>query len=185
MANTAVELLAGPAIVDSLRQAEDQWAYLAAVLKRALTAQIGAFFREDEMEFLAERVADERRDDVTPVVDAVKLTARFLAAHTTDDVLPHLEELVYYFAERGHANLSHLHTDAARDPELLSRGLRPKEIRAVANAVLGSRPDHGENSLLGAILLDSSWDPSTSAAHSAALRKYAGRLAGQRELVRK
>jgi hypothetical protein len=178
VANSAVDVLGKPAVLLSVQGADDQWAYLAVVLKRELITQVGGYFREEELteqdSHFATLVKEE--SSLTPVVDAVQLTADCLKAHTPTEFLPHLEELVFYFAEHGHANLSRLHSSAARAPELLTRGIPAKQIRAIANAVLGSRPNHGETSILGGFIQDSEWDPATSVLHARALSKYAQRM---------
>jgi hypothetical protein len=175
VANSAVDVMSSRFIVASLQRADDQWAYLAAVLKRELIQQAGGFFRDDPEE---EAASELRHDDsqYTPIIEAVQRTTECLRVHTPASVQPHLEELVYYFAEHGYANLSRLHTAASRDPELLARGLLPRQILAVANAVLGCRPNHGESSILGGFIQDRDWIPENSMVHVHALNKYATRM---------
>lgn len=185
VSNSAVEILSNRFIVASLQRADDQWAYLAAILKRELIQQIGGFFRSnpDAPDSAAPDNAPDELGHLTPVLEAIALTALLLKPFTPDDVLPHLDELVYYFAEHGHTGLSRFHTSASQDPALLGLGLAPHQILAVANAILGSRPDRGQNSVLGAYLQDSAWAPDTSLPHTRALEKYASRVRSHNRLI--
>jgi hypothetical protein len=182
VANSAVDILSNPKVLRSVSDADDQWAYLFAVLKRELINQAGGYFREEvdiENTHDSMFIVTDGDDDNphTPVLTAIQLTSEALKPFTPDNVLPHLEEIVYYFAERGHVNLSRLHTDGGREDDLIEYGVTPAQIRAVANAVLGSRPNHGENSLLAGFIQDDEWDLDTSEIHVRALEKYAARMA--------
>lgn len=175
VANTAVDMMSSRFIFAALQRADDQWAYLSAVLKRELIQQAGGYFRADADDDLTE-VATHEPDALTPILEAIQLTTDCLTPLTPEDVLPHLKELIYYFAEHGHANLSRLHTTASRDPELLALDLAPRQILAVANVVLGSRPNHGDTSILGAFIQDRDWKPDLSPLHMQALAKYGARI---------
>lgn len=177
--NTAVVVLRRQAVHDYIRAAADPWAYLAGVVKREVTACAGTFFRAR----LAPS-AEASAPALPPVRmrEAVEATIATIAPYC-DLERGTLSEAVWYFAENGHTRLSHLFTDATKDPELTGLGLCREQILAIANVVLGARPGH-EASLLGAFLLDADFAPATSLPHVAALRKFSRRIARPTVLLR-
>lgn len=176
VANTAFLVMRQDFVATYLTRSLDPWAYLASVLKRETIRAAGAHFRT------------ELTDEVLFVQDALysapPITVREAAVLTADvlgsaaPVLPQdvLLEAVMYFAERGHQRISHLYTSATVDPELTGRGLGREEILAIANAVLGSRPDTHLNSLIAAFLADPAFDPKVSIRHRRALKKFTARI---------
>lgn len=187
VANTTVEILADAATLLRITQAAEPCAYLYTVLRNELTRRAGQFFRAElEGNAAAELqhndpktfAMDDRQHMLTPVCLAEQLTVSHLRPHTPPAVLPHLAHLVEYFVEHAQAHLDAVITQAAADPDLLNRNLAPSEIRAVGNVVLGSRPNHGTNSLLGEIIRDQNFDPAKSTDHSAAIAKYQRRIRG-------
>ncbi|WP_159599488.1 hypothetical protein [Agromyces humi] len=176
MANTAVDILARPTSLSGLQSAYEPWTYLYSMIRRELSKQLGGFFRVDVGGDLS-RVCEEAREEspLTPVDEAVDQVTRILAPHA--GMPPNrLRELVAYFADHGDRNLSHLHSVAARDPELLQRGYTKGQILAAANAVLGARPRHWEASILGEVIRDRDWTPAASPAHWRAIEKFGRRM---------
>jgi hypothetical protein len=112
------------------------------------------------------------------VRDAVQLTFDVLAPFVPDHLRGSLKEAIVYFAEPGGARLSHLYTHATTDTELTGLGLVREEILAIANAVLGSRPNNGQTSLIAGFLNDPAFDPRSSILHRRALNKFQSRMAG-------
>ena len=181
VANTAVSLLRRPDIHPYITGASDPWGYLASVIRRQLRRDAGAYFRvpldDEEIGGLSSREPDD--DSGAPgLQESVERTVAYLNNFAPAAVREHLDEAVWYFAERGHNRLSHLFTDATKDPYLADLGLGRREILAVANAVLGSRPAHGHNSVLGGYLSSPAFDPDASIPHRLAMRKFTARLAG-------
>lgn len=181
VANTAVSLLRRPEVHPYITGAADPWGYLASVIRRQLRQDAGTYFRVqlDDEEVASLSYEGEDRDG-PGMRESVDRTVTYLSAHASPEHRTCLEEAVWYFAERGHHRLSHLYTDATRDPYLADLGLGRKEILAVANAVLGSRPEHGHNSVLGGYLSSPAFNPDDSIPHRLAMRKFAARMgAGQ------
>lgn len=179
VANTAVTVLDRTATRDSIRTAEDPWAYFFVVLKREMIGQVGAFFRAAMNPSDTEAVEDTLTEpDYVTLAEAVQLTISELRPLTPASCWDGLTATVNYLAERGHSRLSYVHSNASQDIELRKTGLTKQQILAVANAVLGSRPHHGKTSLLGGYLQHDGWNPRNSKAHLAALEKYASRMAG-------
>ncbi|MCC3299242.1 hypothetical protein [Arthrobacter caoxuetaonis] len=178
VANTAFTMLHQEFISAYIQRSEDPWAYLSTVLKREMISEIGGYFRTEltEAALYEGSTAVPVRPAAT-VAEAAELTAAALAQAAPAFPLPILQEAVFYFAERGHQRLSHLYTEATNDPELTSMGLVREEILAIANAVLGSRPDNELNSLMAAYLMDPAFDPKSSIRHRRALKKFATRIA--------
>lgn len=175
VANTAFLVMRQDFVAAYLARSTDPWAYLASVLKREMVRTAGAHFRTeltDDVLFIQD--AQPATPSIT-VREAAVLTANTMAAGAglREDILL---EAVMYFAERGHQRLSHLYTDATVDPELTSLGLGREEILAIANAVLGSRPDNHLNSLIAAFLTDPAFEPKSSIPHRRALNKFATRI---------
>jgi len=108
---------------------------------------------------------------------AVAATCDALGPRTPVRLVPVLESAIEALADRAtRGRLSHLHTEAARDPALLSLGFAPAQLRALANAVLGARPDHSRASLLAGFLVDPAWRPEESPPHRAAIAAYQRRM---------
>lgn len=184
VANTAVASLRSETILPYIRTATDPWGYLASVLRRQLRRDAGAYFRT-ELDADAVRCMSYELDDGTnpKMSDGVEQTVARLQPYV--DVSRHssLREAVWYFAERGHGRLSHLYTAAARDPELTDLGLCHREILAIANAVLGSRPVHAHNSLLAGFLSSPGFDPGSSIPHRIALKKFGARMSSRADAL--
>lgn len=177
VANTAVVVLARDAVLASVRRADDQWAYLYQVLRHEMLQQMGSWVNQElDPERAAGVVIDGPDPDRVTVGDAVDRTLQCLGEITPEAVRPALPTAVQYFAENGDSRLSHLHTMSARDVTLTGLGLSREQILALANIVLGSRPNHGATSLLGGYLRDAHWNPRTSAPHRRALEKYQARM---------
>lgn len=177
VANTAVATLSRELVRLSVRQADDPWAYLYTVLKKDLAVQAGRYFRTDaDVEDIPRRAAQNAPPPVS-LRDAVARTTECLAARTPKPLILALPEAVWFFAENGQSRLSHLHTLAAKDKSLTRMGLNRNHILAIANAALGSRPNHGSNSMLAGFLTHERWDPKKSAPHRMALVKYETRMA--------
>tara|TARA_R110002051_G_scaffold314950_5_gene392688 strand:- start:18353 stop:19120 length:768 start_codon:yes stop_codon:yes gene_type:complete len=184
--HTAIELLANERLVDALDAASDQWAYLYRVISNEMLKQMGT--RGTSPLEIAEQMAEPETHSSMPDFDnAMDLTVEVLAPLTPAALRPHLREVVEYLAERGQSRLSHAHTDSANDTGLIELGLERHHILALANVVLGARPDHGLNSILAGFLRDSDWKPSQSIPHRIALKKYGARMvrpsASEKKLV--
>ncbi|MFE6967230.1 hypothetical protein ACFVAJ_19280 [Agromyces sp. NPDC057679] len=178
MSNTAVDILARPTSLAGLKNAYEQWTYLYAMIRRELSKQLGGFFRVDvggDLTGVCEQPPPE--SPLTSVDEAVDQVTMFLAPHAGMTAV-RLRGLVSYFAERGDRNLSHLHSAAAKDPDLLELGYCRREILAAANAVLGARPRHWESSLLAEVIRDRDWTPEVSASHRASIEKFRRRMSG-------
>lgn len=176
VANTAVTLLRRPEVIPYITGASDPWGYLASVIRRQLRRDAGTYFRAPLEDADAEAYSGgEGSADAPGLRESVEKTVAYLSRFASPAVSEHLHETVWYFAERGHSRLSHLFTDATKDPYLAGLGLGRREILAVANAVLGSRPSHGHNSVLGGYLSSASFDPDSSIPHRLAMRKFSAR----------
>jgi hypothetical protein len=174
--NTAVVLLADEHLVELLDAASDQWAYLYRVISNEMLNQMGT--RGNAPLDMAEQVTDLDSEKDTPDVrSAMDSTIAILSPLTPAVLRPHLREVVEYLADRGHSRLSHVHTASADDKTLIDLGLERRHILALANAVLGARPNHGENSILAGFLRDADWKPAQSIPHRLALKKYGARMA--------
>lgn len=177
VANTLVDVLSRTGALTATAASKEPWAYMSAILKREMRKQSGGFLRDGSlMDFVMVATPDSDDSHLTGVDEAVRLTARILDGFTPDPVRARMPAIVRYFADRGHSNLSHLHSAAARDAELLEDGWNRRQILAVANAVLGPRPNHHRASVLGEVLKDADWKPQSSTQHMAALTKYARRM---------
>ena len=174
--HTAVLVLSRDLALASVRRASDQWAYLYQVLRHEMIQQMGTWVTQELDDEHAAVVAPAADADRVTVGDAVERTLDCLERLTPERVRVNLATAVRYFADNGESRLSHLHTHSARDVALTGLGLSREEILALANVVLGSRPNHGANSLLGGFLRDLNWDPRTSAPHRRALEKYEARM---------
>jgi hypothetical protein len=171
VANTAFMVLRQDFVHAYILRADDPWAYLLATA--------GAFFRielTDDALFNSSIPAVEQA--AVSVHEAAELTYEVLAPSAPEHLRGNLKEAILYFAELGGARLSHLYTHATSDAELTSLGLVREEILAIANAVLGSRPNNGQTSLIAAFLNDPAFDPRSSILHRRALNKFASRMAG-------
>jgi hypothetical protein len=177
VANTAVAILRTEETLPYILAAADPWGYLASVLRRQLRRDAGAFFRAD-LDSEAAQCLSYTIDDgsSTKMSEGVERTLARLQPLVDPSRHAGLREAVWYFAERGHGRLSHLYTDAAKDPELTGLGLCHREILAIANAVLGSRPVHSHNSLLAGYLNSPGFDPGSSIPHRIALKKFSARM---------
>lgn len=178
VANTAFMILRQDLMHAYILRATDPWAYLSQMLKREMLATAGAHFRTE----LSDDVLFE--SSIPPVEaaevsleDAVELTFGALATTTPDHLQDSLKEAIRYFAALGGARLSHLYTHATSDLELTGLGLVREQILAIANAVLGSRPNNGQTSLVAGFLQDPGFDPRSSILHRRALKKYQSRMA--------
>ncbi|MBC7517559.1 MAG: hypothetical protein H7248_01515 [Microbacteriaceae bacterium] len=176
MANTAVTILSADFVRFAVVHADDSWAYLYAVLKRELAGQAGRFFRADPEHIPSARDLYLWDIPTVPISQAIELTLDRLKSVTELSWHAPLRESVFYFVERGHGRLSHLFTNSTRAVELTGLGLSRVQILAIGNVVLGSRPHHGTNSILGGFLRDENWDPSVSLPHRRALSKFALRI---------
>jgi hypothetical protein len=176
IAHTAVLILEQETALAGLRAADNQWAYLYQMLRNEMFRQMGTrgIIGVDFDQLALTSYEDVGTIDA--VEDAIVRTIDVLAPLTPQPVRRHLAEAVAYFADRGQSRLSHAHTISARDEELTGLGLTRPQILALANVVLGARPRHGETSVLAGFLLDSDWNPETSVAHRAALKKYRARM---------
>lgn len=179
VANTAFTILRQEFVHAYILRADSPWAYLSQVLKRDMLSSAGAHFRvelTDEV-LLASSVPPVEQSAVS-VHDAAELTFQVLAPAAPEHLHGSLKEAILYFAELGGARLSHLYTHATSDAELTGLGLIREEILAIANAVLGSRPNNGQTSLIAAFLNDPAFDPRSSILHRRALNKFQSRMAG-------
>jgi hypothetical protein len=179
VANTAFMVLRQDFVHAYILRADDPWAYLSQMLKREMLATAGAFFRvelTDETLFNSSVPAVEQA--AVSVHEAAELTYEVLAPSAPEHLRGSLKDAIVYFAELGGARLSHLYTHATSDAELTGLGLVREEILAIANAVLGSRPNNGQTSLIAAFLNDPTFDPRSSILHRRALNKFQSRMAG-------
>ncbi|MET4143727.1 hypothetical protein [Arthrobacter sp. UYCo732] len=179
VANTAFTVLRQDFVHAYLLRADDPWAYLSQMLKREMLNAAGAHFRvelTDEALFEASSPVSGR--SIVTVQDAAALTYNALAPLVPAQYRDKLRNAISYFAEPGGVRISHLYTHASNDPELTGLGLVREEILAIANAVLGSRPNNGQNSLIVAFLHDADFDPRSSILHRRALNKFESRMAG-------
>lgn len=177
VANTAVIILRQDFVAAYLARSQDPWAYLASILKREMIREIGAHFRHELTEDLLSHNVARKPVQPATIMEAAALTAAALAEAAPGFPPVLLETAVAYFAHEGQKRLSHVYTDATTDPRLTDLGLDRTEILAVANAVLGSRPDNHLNSLIAAYLADPAFDPKSSIRHRRALHKFAARIA--------
>lgn len=177
VANTAVVALSNPVVRSKISKATDPWAYLYVALRRKMVRSAGNFFRVEldagDRRFFYE---DTTSSNQPQIVDAIQDTLDCLLPLTPPSLRQPVIDCVYYFAERGHARLSHLFTRSSKDNALLSLGLTREQILAVGNIVIGARPDHGRTSILAGYLKDADWSPYQSDPHRNALRKYSERL---------
>lgn len=179
VANTAFALLRQDFAHAYLLRADDPWAYLSQMLKRDMLAAAGAHFRvELTDEALFEASARPMEQSPVSIYEAAEMTYEVLAPTTPEHLLGSLREAIMYFAQLGGARLSHLYTHATSDVELTGLGLVREEILAIANAVLGSRPNNGQTSLIAAFLNDPTFDPRSSILHRRALSKFQSRMVG-------
>lgn len=179
VANSAVAVLRAEEILPYIISASDPWGYLASVLRRQLRRDAGAYFRTELDSEAAQCLTYTIDDGTSPKMsDGVEQTLARLKPFVDPSRHASLREAVWYFAERGHGRLSHLYTAAAKDPELTGLGLCHREILAIANAVLGSRPVHSHNSLLAGYLSSPGFDPGSSIPHRIALKKFGARMNG-------
>jgi len=179
VANTAFTILRQDFVHTYILRAEDPWAYLSQILKRDILSASGAHFRvELTDEVMRASALPQVELSAVSVRDAVELTFNVLAPAAPDHLRGSLKDAILYFAELGGARLSHLYTHATSDVELTSLGLVREEILAIANAVLGSRPNNGQTSLIAAFLTDPAFDPRSSILHRRALNKFQSRMAG-------
>jgi hypothetical protein len=173
--NTLVVLLANDRIVASIELASDQWAYIYQVLNNEMLKQMGT--RGTASIDLADRLAEvEESYEMPDVQSAMDLTVETLTPLTPVALRPHLREVVEYLAERGQSRISHAHTESANDADLIGLGLERHHILALANVVLGARPNHGDSSILAGFLQNSDWKPHRSILHRIALKKYSARM---------
>lgn len=179
VANTAFAVLRQDFVHAYILRAQNPWAYLHQMLKREMLAAAGTHFRVELTEevLYGSSVPPNQQSAVT-ISDAAAMTYAVLAPGTPEHLQESLKEAITYFAEPGGARLSHLYTYAASDAELTGLGLVREEILAIANAVLGSRPNHAETSLIGAFLKDPTFNPRSSILHRRSLNKYQARMAG-------
>lgn len=177
VANTAFTILRNRLVRQAIQASNDPWAYLAKILRREICRAAGTYYRHELTEQIVSDFADAARTShAVTIYEAVDLTVECLG-----ELSPHigrgtLREAVLYFAERGHQRISHLFTAATVDAELTGRGLSRPEILAIANAVLGSRPDHGTNSIIAGYLADPTFEPGSSIPHRRALQKFQRRM---------
>ena len=176
--HSAITLLSDPGLAASVRNAADPWAYLFRVLKRELTGQVGAFLRApyNVKTFFALNSIPIPERPYTDLMTAARHTWQVLFDHTPAGCRGHLFEVVAYLARRGGHRLSRAGTELSHDPDLLALGYSGSQLRAIANAVLGSRPDFGTNSLLAGYLKDQEWDPLATKAGRRAVRLYGLRM---------
>lgn len=189
--NTAVEVLANLASRASIIEALSPWGYLYTVLKHALAKLTGEFFRDDINDELVSRMVQQQQQQGGGVVhsgttatasfaigEAERLTADCLRPLTPARVLPYLDVFVRYFSEEGESRISRALGNATKEDKLRQFQLHDYEIRAIGNAVLGSRPDYGTNSLLAGFILDKTFDPRRSDNHFKAMVKFERRIRG-------
>ncbi|MCC3292561.1 hypothetical protein [Arthrobacter sp. zg-Y1110] len=177
VANTAFTVLRQEFISAYIKRSEDPWAYLSSVLKREMVREAGGYFRSELTEtVLFDSASHTLHRPAATIREAAELTSAALMAAAPAIPEQILHEAVFYFAERGHYRLSHVYTNATNDPELTGLGLGREEILAVANAVLGSRPENNLNSLIAAFLMDPAFDPKSSIRHRRALTKFRSRI---------
>jgi hypothetical protein len=179
VANTALTILRQDFVHAYILRADDPWAYLSQMLKRDMLSTAGAHFRvELTDDALYSSSIPPAEQSAVSVHDAAELTYEVLASSAPEHLQGSLKEAILYFAELGGARLSHLYTHATSDTELTGLGLVREEILAIANAVLGSRPNNGQTSLIAAFLNDPAFDPRSSILHRRALNKFQSRMAG-------
>lgn len=179
VSNTAFTVLRQDFVHAYIMRANDPWAYLSQMLKREMLAAAGAHFRvELTDEALFESSALPAEPAPVTIDEAADLTFEVLAPTTPPHLQQGLREAILYFAQLSGARLSHLYTHASSDAELTGLGLVREEILAIANAVLGSRPNNGQTSLIAAFLKDPAFDPRSSILHRRALNKFQTRMAG-------
>ena len=181
VANTAVVALNGPRVRDRVCEATNPWAYLYVSLRRKMVGMAGPFFRaEIDVTDFAFSYEDPTGESKPKLLDAIQDTISCLLPLTPEPLHSGLIEGVYYFAERGHTRPSHLFTRATRDPALLRAGLNREQILAIANVVMGARPNRNA-SILAGYLQDPNWSPDDARRHRLAIEKYQYRM--QRSLT--
>lgn len=177
VANSAVMVLRQDFIHAYILRADDPWAYLSSMLKRELAAEAGTHFRAELTdEILYSSAIPAAEPAGVSLHEAAEMTHQVLSPAVPVHLHGALKDAIVYFAELGGARLSHLYTHASIDEELTSLGLVREEILAIANAVLGSRPNNGQTSLLAAYLNDPGFDPRSSIMHRRALNKFSSRM---------
>lgn len=187
--NTAVEVLANPATRASIIEALSPWAYFHTVLKHVLAKLTGEFFRDDINDESVFRTVQQQGGcamhggttviSSSAIDEAERLTADCLRPLTPARVLPHLDVFVRYFSEEGESRISRALSNATKEDKLREFQLHDYEIRAIGNAVLGSRPNYGTNSLLAGFILDKTFDPRRSGNHFKAMVKFERRIRGR------
>ena len=176
--HSAITLLSDPHLVAAVQDAADPWAYLFRVLKRELTRQVGSFRRAPyniETFFTLNSIPIPERP-YTDLMVAARHTWQVLVGYTPPEGRRHLLEVITYLARRGGHRLSRAGTELSNDPALLALGYSGHQLRAIVNAVIGSRPDFGTNSLLAGYLKDQDWDPLATAAGHRAVHLYELRM---------
>ena len=156
---------------------ERPWAYLHRCLVNSLLDEVGSFYRRELHDETLLVVDSATVGEITTLEAAIASTSATLEPATPTRLVPHLEHAVGWMADRAvDGRLSHLHTDAAKETSLLRRGFSAPQLRALANATVGARPDHSRTSLLAAYLLEPQWQPAFSRPHRQALALYARRM---------
>jgi hypothetical protein len=176
VANTAVTMLRQDFTHAYIRKAQDPWSYLSKMLKREMFNAVGTHFRTELGDCVLPAVADPQEQGAS-LAEAAEATWGLLAPMVLPDLRGPLRAAIDYFSELGGARISHLYTYATSDTELTDLGLSRPQILAIANAVLGARPNNSQNSLISAFLLDPEFDPSSSLLHRKALKKFGSRMA--------
>lgn len=156
---------------------ERPWAYLHRCMVNSMLDEAGAFFRRELHEQTLLVDGPEVRSEHPSIESAIAATTCVLQPATPARIARYLEHAIGWMADRAvDGRLSYLHTHAAREPELLALGFSSPQLLALANAAVGSRPDHSRTSLLAAFLLEPTWQPAFSRPHRAVLVQYAKRM---------
>lgn len=184
VANTAVTMLRQDFTHVYIRKAKDPWSYLSTMLKRELFNTVGTHFRAELGDGVVQAFHDPRLEGVS-LAGAAAATWNHLAPLVAPAKRDPLRSAITYFSELGGARLSHLYTYATTDPELTGTGLCRSEILAIANAVLGGRPNNSQTSLIAAFLTNPDFNPTSSLMHRKALSKFSSRMsaAAPEELI--
>lgn len=154
--------------------AERPWGYLFQCGKRWVNEASGIRGVSDEvLEYYAP--AEHTEEDLTPISDLVKRVHQILRPRVEPCDHEPLYRLLTWLAENPpqRRTYEHLELIAAQRavPEFTS-----DQVSAVMNIAWGGRPKRADTSLMGQVLLNEHFDPTTSPSHYRALTTFKQRM---------
>lgn len=152
----------------------DPMAYVAECLLSWMREQWGS--RSASLQAVQEQFADRRAavtsdEGYTDIQDVVVITHRWLAPRTPSRLQQHLPDLLRWLAYNPPQRRSYEAVDLAAAQDRFA-DFTPGQIRAVAGIAWGTRPNHQDSSLMGAVLLNTAFRPSDSLTHTRALLHF-------------